>query len=408
VATPSPNPIPPAGTGTVTANYVGAAGPKCFNVIFSNAARTKCCTLKICVTLPPCTPSLTGDCLIKDFYVCEGKKTKVTFYINNPTVLPQCYNWSMSAVAMPGCVTLLPSVFSAASGSTISIGPGGTLAICVLLNTSSLTPGNCAGFQVCISRKGPTPPVVTCCRSILRCPKLTDPCIVIKDPHTVISPGKTVGIPIIIKNPTTSVITQSFTVRDDLGILTFGRRASTDAFITGVDSAMINDISDEHPVEFSVAPGETREVMIYATYTGRALIGIPIDTIIIGQPCVSVPIDTPIDWTSGTIPISGGVTAGTGGISTGGIGIKDHWRNLSAQTTAGGVSLALEHVTNPGQLYRLEESTDLLQWTSQEPPAVSGVVMEDNGAFWGTGATVRTSPAPRAGQPKRYFRLAEQ
>jgi hypothetical protein len=55
-------------------------------------------------------------------------------------------------------------------------------------------------------------------------------------------------------------------------------------------------------------------------------------------------------------------------------------------------------------IYGIQSSPDLLQWTTEEAPAVSILVMEPNGEFWGTGAQAISSPAPSF-DPKRYFRL---
>ena len=61
VITPSPNPIPPGGTGSLTTCYTGNKPPKCIQILLTNNARTKCCPLKLCPLWVECAQPETPD-----------------------------------------------------------------------------------------------------------------------------------------------------------------------------------------------------------------------------------------------------------------------------------------------------------------------------------------------------------
>ncbi|MEZ5299175.1 MAG: hypothetical protein R3F11_00655 [Verrucomicrobiales bacterium] len=254
-------PILPGGTGTFAATYSGPPDPKCVTIIFSNAARSRCCPVKVCFDLPECEPAPPDACDLLPAYTCENGSANVTFYLINNSGTPQQFTWSLAPANVLGCTGTLPfSAFTPGSGITATVGPNSAFGVTVNVSGASLLPGQCAGFQVCFAPANNPAAIPVCCTSVLRCPVATDPCIVIGNPG-VISPGRRIGIPIIIKNPSNAETLIEMVPASTDGSLEFFRRAAPPAdplaelLPTGLsDAAEPERITGEFPLAFLVQP----------------------------------------------------------------------------------------------------------------------------------------------------------
>ena len=76
-ATPTPNPIPPGGTGTATLYYYGTPGPICFSIGVHDDSLEECCAPKeICLDLPDCPPAPFASTRVA---LDPGQISEVTF-----------------------------------------------------------------------------------------------------------------------------------------------------------------------------------------------------------------------------------------------------------------------------------------------------------------------------------------
>jgi hypothetical protein len=121
VITPSPNPIPPGGTGTFTTLFTGSRPPTCLDIFLTDAARKFCCPLRLCPLWVSCAqPEGPHRCdIASQFSVGPNSLANASAWICNGSNQPQTFTWSVAPAAVPGCTSVLPpnAVPAAASSS---------------------------------------------------------------------------------------------------------------------------------------------------------------------------------------------------------------------------------------------------------------------------------------------------
>lgn len=393
VVVPTPNPIGPGTSGTVTLTYTGPPGPKCVTLIMSNAARTKCCPVQLCFENPECEPQPpAGSCSLRETYFCEQGMASVTFYITNNTGTPTAYTWTLAPATVAGCSSTLPAgAFTPASGTTSTLAPFSTTGVTVNVNAAAVAPGSCAGFQLCFLPAANPSAIPVCCFSKIKCPGLADPCLFIGDTLTLATPGRVLGLPIVIKNPTNAVLDTSLVLIDDTGSLRFYTSthslASRDAAGSDTDGRPWNpyaernddEITEDHPLTVSLPPGGVIEMTLFAEATGAYRIGHPVGVIIVRPPCVLNPEGG--DHGSGRI-LFGPASADDGSEPPPigeAIGIPER------TVIAGRPARRVEFHPAPGLPYILEGATDL-PWGDPAtayriPPYGTGLLIEPDGSF---------------------------
>jgi len=399
VAVPSPNPIAPGSSGTVTFTYSGPAGPKCVNLLMSNANGALCCRTQVCFENPDCEPPPAGLCIIKDLYFCGTGPTLVTFYINNNTTGSAAFNWSMGPASVPGCTSsLAPAAFTPGSGTTSTIGVGASVAVTVPVNTAAIASGTCAGIQVCYAPVSPVAVTPMCCTAKIRCPRRIDPWIQMGSARTVITPGSVVGLPVTFTNTDTKPMVQSLTFTDDSGLLTFRRCCPGDIVLARKPNAGEIDpvISNEAPLTVSLAVGETQTITVFAHYAGSR-IKIGVGTIGIDlPPCGGPPLDR----------------AGTGMINFGPppIGnppsLAQSLSGLGSATVNGRLAFRGTFHGLPGLGYQIIASTDLNpDHRYIVPPSIPGSIVEPDGTFYLTEGINDFSILTPAGLKAEFYQI---
>lgn len=258
VITPVPNPIPPGGTGTFTTCYLGNKPPNCINIFLTDAARTRCCPLKLCPLWVECAPDPHDDhdCRLASEFISEnGAPAAVTAWIFNASGTPKYFNWSVGPAAVAGCTGNLPLLaFFPASGTAGPVGPWSTLAVPFTISGASLVAGQCAGFQFCFSEDGLKQSPVHCCVSKLKRSNLKDVCV-IWDPLERSIPVGAGTIRLIIKNPTTTAQSLSLLLVQDGGYVDY---SLTGMFSEGPDSGAAGPPVDAEvmPLDVNLGPGE--------------------------------------------------------------------------------------------------------------------------------------------------------
>ncbi len=398
---PTPNPITPGNVGTFTTFYTGPVGLTCVSVILSNAARTRCCTLKLCFNNPECipTPTLADTCSMAPEFICENGKAYVTVFICNNSFFPRSYNWSIAPISMLGCGTLPPAAFTPSGGLTPMIGAGSCYAVSIVINTASLPSGQCAGFQFCFSPRGTAIPP-TCCTGKVFCGRPADPCVNVGDPHTVISPGQVIGIPIDIKNPTSAVLEADLVPTDLTGALTFTRSLAGDASNSG--EIADPSITEENPLHVSLAPGEIYHGMIFAQHTGKAIVVGP-GIIIITKPCVSLYDDHLLG--------TGTVLLGPGGVATPSVGIRDAVGQLSKSQLGGHAFVRIPFQAQAGTFYQLQASPGLefspLAAYLLAPASTHTIILPD-GSFTSLMGGLDLEIPMHLGMEKEFYRISAE
>jgi len=266
VVTPTPNPIPPGGTGTVTFCYYGNRPPQCVHILLTNSSRTLCCPLKLCPLWVECAQPETPDrCDLSSRIVADNAlPVSTTAWIFNGSNTPKVYNFTITPVSVPGCSGTLPPVaLQPASGTTLTVGAFSSLGIPFTINPSSLAPGQCAAFRVCFQEVSPVvvPPI--CCISKISRSNNTDVCVD-WDPIGVGIPVGAGLKTIVIKNPTSAVMPVSLRLVQTGGVefsLT-GEFPSADGSAGGGGPTV--DL-DYLPIETELQPGQVMPI----TFTAR-------------------------------------------------------------------------------------------------------------------------------------------
>jgi hypothetical protein len=177
VITPSPNPIPPGGTGTFTTLFTGSRPPTCLDIFLTDAARKFCCPLRLCPLWVSCAqPEGPHRCdIASQFSVGPNSLANASAWICNGSNQPQTFTWSVAPAAVPGCTSVLPpNAFVASSGTVGPVGPGSSILVPFTVSGATVAAGTCAGFQFCfqpVSQKKTQP---ICCLSKISRPRDKD------------------------------------------------------------------------------------------------------------------------------------------------------------------------------------------------------------------------------------------
>ena len=228
-AQPSPNPIPPGGTGLVEATFLGTPGTLCFQLGLHDEALEECCSLRLCIDLPECPPA-TGEpdeCRVETRVACEPREgdgpgvATLNYTVFNNANVPRTYNWSISGTANPGCSnTLSPGNFIPSSGTLGPIPPGGSMSTPIEVICEGFEPGDCAGFAITASYNDEVEPLL--CEGVVFRPRLDGPRIRADIGDDLVIPDEeTVPIAFSVENPTETPVKAVIRLRDSAGILGF-------------------------------------------------------------------------------------------------------------------------------------------------------------------------------------------
>lgn len=233
---PTPNPILPGATGTLTAIYQGPPGPLCFNLVLHDENIDPCCVLpRICIDIPPCDPAggKPDTCALDERVACrpvEGSTTvgtaTVNFTICNNSSVPRTYTWSAAGLAAtPPCTQVLAAGdFSPPGGTTPPVPPGGCLTIPITIRCRDFKPDDCARFRICASTGDGAPDL--CCEGTVYRPAPGKP-IVLPGPDAgkaiaTVAVGVPASLTFEVVNPEARAIEAALAFRDEYNILAFG------------------------------------------------------------------------------------------------------------------------------------------------------------------------------------------
>ncbi len=250
VVTPSPSPIPPGGTGTVTATYYGSPGTVCFSMSLHSQMFDKCCSLdSLCVTFPPCTTGGGGGttdkpdtCHLDERVFCcpvAGSTVPVattTLTVCNNSTVPRTYTWTANPLAPTAAcpIPLATSNFAPAAGTIGPVAPGSCLSIPITIRCANFDAGACGAFEICVSQPAPLAPL--CCRAVVARPAAGE--VIIKKPDgspTTVIPSD-VGVPVtlsfLVENTAATAVVAKVGVMDLDGLVEFSAAGGTAASAT--------------------------------------------------------------------------------------------------------------------------------------------------------------------------------
>ena len=226
VLVPTPNPIPPGGSGTFTTCFTGSKPPACIDIFLTNAERTRCCPLRLCPQWVSCAqPQDPHGCEMASEFVSElGAPAAGAAWIFNGSNAPQSFTWTLAPAAVPGCTaTLPPNAFLPVSGTVGPVGPFSSAQVPFTINAGAIPPGQCAGFQFCFRAVMPGISPLHCCIGKVRRTRNTDLCVDWNPTGRpfLVGAGRA---RIVIKNPSTNPVAVS---------LLLGQSGGTEFSLTG-------------------------------------------------------------------------------------------------------------------------------------------------------------------------------
>ena len=385
IVAPSPNPIPPGGTGVVHTCYYGLPGTLCLNFVVHDAALELCCALEnFCIELPECPPHDPGHpdtCKLEERVACcpdaAGGAPHATahFTICNNSTVPRTYTWNATSSLVPPCTVVLPpGAFTPSSGTIGPVPPGGCVTIPIQIRCDGFNPGGCAAFEICASFDPAVPPV--CCRSMVYRPLPGE--VVVKSDGAVpaIAAGDTTTASFTLDNPGTEPILASLLLVDESGILALGRDGSPGStplrisipLAAGASVPLTLDLwrlDDGHR-----APDFT-SIVVYQEGQGLTRL-----------------TDMPVRLIAST--------AGAPVFAIKSIELSDNPSPLVTLTVP----------TQLGKTYRVQESGDLVNWINAACSVLNTEVNPD-GTFDGTGGDVRCGVPCFVTEPRRFYKVIE-
>lgn len=386
--TPTPNPIPPGGTGVIHTCYYGLPGKLCFNLSLHAETLADCCSLTdVCLDLPDCT---TGHdepdtCELERRVPCcpsaAGGVPFATahFTICNNSTVPRTYTWTTSSKLVPPCTKVLaPSAFAPPGGTIGPVPPGGCVTVPIMIRCEGFAPGECASYTICTSFDPLIPPV--CCTGVVFRPKQGE--VVVKPgagaDGLAIGPGETKTLRLVLANDWDTPISGSILLSDELGILglapdTAGERLAlmTVPFSIPARGSVEVPVSIRRYDDGFRAPDFTS---LQARLAGDGSV----------LPIAEIPIQ--LLRPDGATPR---------------FAIGD------IRTTVGPVpALNLTVQTFVGKRYRVQESSNLVNWVNSECTVVDAEQNPD-GTFNGTGGQVTCTVTCSLANPKRFYQVTE-
>lgn len=392
VIVPTPNPIPPGGTGTFTTCFTGTKPPKCLDIFLTNAERTRCCPLRLCplwVGCAPLTDPHTCD-LASEFVSENGGLANGSAFITNGTGTPKMFTWSVSPAAVPGCTaTLPPNAFFPASGTIGPVSPWSSILVPFTISGAAIPAGQCAGFQFCFQEVSQAQTAVHCCYSKVRRTRPSDPCV-IWDPAGRKFPTGAGLMRIAIKNPTSSPLSLSLMLGQsgDTEFSLTGQFPAADGGSTGAGGPPA-DLSFL-PVDVDIPPFGVVPLTFQSRVKPAPLPHVgpiwnewylirlcrgssPVDPEVIGTHLVHIPFEQP----------GPGLPPG------------DRFFAFMGRDTSGTPNF-LQCDSDYDEILSLRSSSDLHDWT-QEWPESFGLVQAPDGTFLGTGSPLfLTNPSSSA------------
>lgn len=399
-AIPVPNPIPPGGTGVFTTSFTGSPGPLCFHLTLHDESIDPCCSIPVCLELPPCagTPVKPDFCAVDERVPCRpnadgtpGSSAIIHYTVCNNSTVPRTYTWAAAGLpASPPCTHTLPaSAFFPPTGTLGPIPPGGCLTVPIVIRCPDFAPGECARFEVCASAAPDLPRL--CCRGTVFRPRAGDPVIVIvREPDTAI-PTLTVGgsLPLAfeVANPGTEPIDATVVLRDRFNILGFTEEPGTRPDTGHVESFTLAPAATRR-LEVRVSrfdlgqnPPPFADVLAWARSDPTGL-----DAVSLGEPDLATPVRLP--GRTGTVePQPRPTIAG--------------FRIVGANPPRAALTLDSE----AGARYRIERNPALQDaWTTARPD-IEDCPVDDQGVFVGTGGPLTCEVPCEPGENAMFFRV---
>lgn len=253
----SSSPVAPGSTYQFQTCLTGNPGEElCFFLSVHAENYDICCSKECCVILPECEGVQSDRCDVTLQAPCcrdaNGNVfAEISLVICNNSAFPRTYNWNIGPGSMgAGCNTILAnSAFVTPSGN-ITVGPNDCESIVIRVNCERLQMGQRACFEVCIEQEG-NPNNHFCCEGQIYVPSDADPDLKIQNPiinndspqstFTVSNPG----------NTERRFIFEVASLRPWIEIVSISQ---------GREEPALNQL-----IDITLAPGETREVLIQVT-----------------------------------------------------------------------------------------------------------------------------------------------
>lgn len=247
VLTPTPNPIPPGGTGTFTTLFTGNRPPTCLDIFLTDAARKFCCPLRLCPFWVSCAQPVDPHfCEIaSEFTPGPNGLVSGSAWIVNGSNFPRSFSWSLAPASVLGCTSALPpGAFVPSSGTVGPIGPNSSILVPFSISAASVTQGTCAGFQFCFRDLSFRNAPLHCCPSKVRRPRGKD-LVVDWNPTGRAFLSASGIVPITISNPSSEEVSVS---------LLLGQSGSADLSFDGNFASASADGTSSPAPDFSTLP----------------------------------------------------------------------------------------------------------------------------------------------------------
>lgn len=217
-------PIPPGGTGTVKTCYFGNPGPICFSLALHDDTLENCCDIPdICFDLPECGDPCPPDrCAVTKRVVCcpLTRMAHIVYTVCNNCTEARTYEWVARSVAIPGCEVVLNAKSFIESSGSLTVEPGECASVRIAIDCADLTPGSCAGFEICAKHHPDVAPL--CCRGVVYSPEDTSiPIVKLSDSDGVDIATDPTTIRLAVENPSDEPKDIVLTAIDEFGDVSF-------------------------------------------------------------------------------------------------------------------------------------------------------------------------------------------
>lgn len=378
-------PIPPGGTGTVQTCYFGVPGPICFSLALHDETLENCCDIeKICLDLPLCGDPCPPDrCALTSRVVCcpLTGKAHIVFTVCNNCTETRTYEWVARSIRVPGCDVVLSAKSFLEPAGSLSVEPGECASVRIEIDCEELTPGSCAGYQVCAKHHPDVHPL--CCTGVVYRPEdPTIPVVKLSDPDVVDIGTDPTVIRLAVENPSEEPRDVILTAIDEFGDVSFS------AFGEAGERAF--------QLLVRLEPGETVDVEMVALSL-RGVSGPEFGDIAIwindpgadrGEPALVFPARRAEGL---RVPLPARA--------------PDIERFQISELPFARVIMGFS--TKPGETYQIQQSTDLLTWKDTTCTVVDTVVDEE-GRFPGNGEQMlAVVPCHEVGVRHLFYRVVQ-